>query len=144
MDSSLKSKIYIYVCVCVCVCVYFLGPHLHHMEGPRLGVKLDLQLLAYTTATAPLDPRRISDLCHSHSNARSLAHWVRLGIEPTSSWILVWFVTTEPQWELLSLKTFLTFSVDYNTSFHMICSSCSHPKQIHSSGRRYFARLGIE
>ena len=29
----------------------FLGPHLQHMEVPRLGVELELQLLAYTTAT---------------------------------------------------------------------------------------------
>ena len=31
---------------------FFLGPHLWHMEVPRLGVKLELQLPAYTTATA--------------------------------------------------------------------------------------------
>ena len=36
-----------------------------HMEGPRLGVKSELQLLAYTTATAVPDPSRICDLCHS-------------------------------------------------------------------------------
>ena len=28
----------------------FLGPHLWHMEVPRLGVELEVQLLAYTTA----------------------------------------------------------------------------------------------
>ena len=28
------------------------GLHLQHMEVPRLGVKLELQLLAYTTAIA--------------------------------------------------------------------------------------------
>ena len=33
-----------------------LGLHLWHMEIPRLGVKLELQPLAYTTATAMLDP----------------------------------------------------------------------------------------
>ena len=31
------------------------GPHLQHMEVPWLGVKLQLQLLAYTTATATQD-----------------------------------------------------------------------------------------
>ena len=31
---------------------FFLGPHLWHMEVPRLGVKSELQVLAYTTATA--------------------------------------------------------------------------------------------
>ena len=30
----------------------FLGPHAVHMEVPRLGVELELQLLAYTTVTA--------------------------------------------------------------------------------------------
>ena len=39
------------VCVCVCVCVLFLGQHPRHMEVPRLWVELELQLLAYTTAT---------------------------------------------------------------------------------------------
>ena len=34
-------------------------------------------------------------------NTRSLTHWARPGIKPTSSWILVGFVTTEARWELL-------------------------------------------
>ena len=33
-----------------------LGPHLWHMEVPRLGVESELQLPAYTTATAMQDP----------------------------------------------------------------------------------------
>ena len=33
-----------------------LGLHLLHMEVPRLGVELELQLPAYTTATAMQDP----------------------------------------------------------------------------------------
>ena len=41
---------------------YFLGPHLQHMEVPRLGVGSELQLLAYTTATATQDPSCICDL----------------------------------------------------------------------------------
>ena len=42
------------------VCIVFLGPHLQHMEVPRLGVELELQLSAvYTTA---------------HSNVGSLTH----------------------------------------------------------------------
>ena len=65
----------------------FLGPHLWHTEVPRIGVKSELQLPAYTTA---------------HSNARYSAHWVRPGIEPMSSWIQVGFITTEPWQELLT------------------------------------------
>ena len=36
-----------------------------HMDVPRLGVKLELQLLAYTVATATRNPSHIHDLCHS-------------------------------------------------------------------------------
>ena len=63
----------------------FLGRHPQHMEVLRLGAELELQLPAY--ATAP-------------SNAGSLTHGVRPGIEPASSWILVRFVSTEPWKEL--------------------------------------------
>ena len=34
---------------------FFLGPHLRHVDVPRLGVESELQLPAYTTATATLD-----------------------------------------------------------------------------------------
>ena len=39
-------------------------------------------------------------LLHSHSNARSLTHRMRPGIEPASSWMLVRFVSAEPRQEL--------------------------------------------
>ena len=63
-----------------------------HMEVPRLVVKSELQLPAYTTATATPDPSRVCDLHHSSqkhqilnplSNARDPtqvlvnANWVR-------------------------------------------------------------------
>ena len=35
-----------------------------------------------------------------NGNTESLTHWVGPGIEPTASWILVGFITTEPQQEL--------------------------------------------
>ena len=35
------------------------------MEVPRLGVKSELQLLAYTTASATQDASRVCDLHHS-------------------------------------------------------------------------------
>ena len=43
----------------------FLRPHPRHMEVRRLGDKLELQLLAYTTATAMRDLSSICDLPHS-------------------------------------------------------------------------------
>ena len=43
----------------------FLGPHLQHMEVPRLEVESELQLLVYTRATAMHDLSRICGLHHS-------------------------------------------------------------------------------
>ena len=43
----------------------FQGHTCEHMEVPRLGVKLELQLPAYTTATATPGLSRICDLHHS-------------------------------------------------------------------------------
>ena len=61
----------------------FLGPHMQHMEVPRLGIELELQLLAYTTATAMQDgncvphhsspdPSHICDLHHSSWQSQKL------------------------------------------------------------------------
>ena len=50
----------------------FLGPHLWHMEVPRLGVESELQLPAYTTATAMPDPNCVCDLHHSSGQCRIL------------------------------------------------------------------------
>ena len=45
---------------------FFLGGlHLWHMEFPRLGVRLELRLVAYATATAMPEPSRICNLHHS-------------------------------------------------------------------------------
>ena len=60
-----------------------------------------------------------ASLYHSHSNARwepclcptpqlmatldPLTRWARLGINPTPPWILVRFISPEPQWELLPI-----------------------------------------
>ena len=49
-----------------------LGPHLQHMEVPRLGVKSELQLPAYVIATAMPDLSRIWDLHHSSQQYRIL------------------------------------------------------------------------
>ena len=84
----------------------FLGLHLQHVEVPRLGVELELQLPAYTTVTAMLDLSCVCNL-HHHLDHNSWQCWIlnplsEPRIEPISSWILVGFVTAEPQWELPS------------------------------------------
>ena len=53
----------------------------------------------------------------AHGNARSLTHWARPGIEPTTSWFLVRFVSAASRWELLfvcfwsivNLQCFISF-----------------------------------
>ena len=50
----------------------FLGQHLQHMEVPRLVVQSELQLPAYTTATAVWDPSRICNLHHGSQQCRIL------------------------------------------------------------------------
>ena len=74
---------------------------------PKLGVELELQLPAYTTAIATPDPSCICDQCYS-----SQQHWIlnplsEAGIEPASLWLLVRSVSTEPRWELPRLILFI-------------------------------------
>ena len=44
------------MCTIITFFFFFLGPLLQHIEVPRLGVELELQLPAYTIATATQDP----------------------------------------------------------------------------------------
>ena len=95
------------------VCFWFLGLYLWHIEVPGLGAELELQLLAYTTATAMRDLSHICDLHHSSQQAvrghwaSHLTHWARPGVEPTTSQTLVGFISAEPQWELHQLFCFI-------------------------------------
>ena len=84
-------------------CFFWWGAHLLHMEVPRLGVKLELQLTAYTKATETQDWSQATSATYTtvHSNTRSLTHWARPRVEPTSSWMQVRLVTAELPWELL-------------------------------------------
>ena len=49
----------------------FLGLQTRHMEVPRLGVELELELPVYTTATAMQDP---SCVCNLHCSSRQ--RWI--------------------------------------------------------------------
>ena len=50
----------------------FLGPDPRHVEVPRLGSELELQLLAYTIATAAWDPSHVCDLHNSSQQCQIL------------------------------------------------------------------------
>ena len=94
---------------------FFLWPHLWHMQAPRLGVKLELQLQAYTTATTTPDLNCICDLLcslrqcwilNSLSKARDPTHILKdtmLGSSPS-----------EPQQKLLVLLIFFKLQIIYN------------------------------
>ena len=75
------------------VLLFFLGLHLQHREVPRLGIELELQLLAYAAATAMPDLSHIFDLHHSLWQHQILNSLVRPRIEPASSQKLVGFLT---------------------------------------------------
>ena len=73
------------------------------MEVPWLGIELELQPLAYTTATAMQDLSSICNLHHSSQQHRILNPLSEARDITASSWILVKFITADPQWELLFL-----------------------------------------
>ena len=62
---SLVSEPTLFFCLFFFFPFSFLGLYLCHMEVPRLGGKSELQLPAYTTATATRDLSCICDLYHS-------------------------------------------------------------------------------
>ena len=50
----------------------------------------------------------------AHSNTRFLTHWARPGIKPTT-WLLVRFISTAPQWELPQTLAFKKYFLLYGT-----------------------------
>ena len=81
-------------------CLFRAVPYLWHMEVPRLGVKSELQLPAYTLAIAAWDQVTSETCTTTQGNTESLIHWAKPRIKPAFSWILARFITAEPQQEL--------------------------------------------
>ena len=71
-----------------------------------------LPLAAYTTG---------------HSNAGSLTHWVRSGIKPSSTWILVRFTSAMPQWELPTKINLYVSKLSQSECKHLKGSHVSNP-----------------
>ena len=82
------------------------------MEVPRLGVGLELQLLAYTTATATPVPSCVCSVHHSSWQHQIHNPLSKARIKPSR--IPVGFVTAEPQWELPSFPLILASAVHCN------------------------------
>ena len=92
------------IIIIIIIIICFLLPHLQRTEVARLGVQLELQLRAHTTATATPDPSRIFNLYRSArqcqifntlSEARAWAH---------NLMVLVGFISSAPWRELLDLN----------------------------------------
>ena len=104
------------------------------MDVLKLGVKLELQPWAYTTATATPDPSHVCDLHHS-----SRQHQIPNPLNEAryqSSWILVRFLTTEPQRELLQ-PFFYVFVPQIDTD------SCYEPSARLERGSQSWTRQAL-
>ena len=77
----------------------------------RLGVKSDVRLLVYTTATAMRDRNHVCDLHHS-----SWQHWILKPLSEARDWTCV--LTAEPQWELHILPSLLKENF---TGYKVLC-----------------------
>ena len=66
--SELYTLFYLFIFIFI---FCFLELHLWHIKVPRLGVKSELELPDYTTATATPDLSCVCDLHHS-----SQQHWI--------------------------------------------------------------------
>ena len=105
------------IIIIIIIIICFLRLHLWHMEVPRLGVESEVQLLAYTTATATPDLSLVCDLYHSSwqcqiLNPLSEARGRTCILMDTSQ-----VVTSEPWWELL-------FSLLLNALFLHVRNVC--------------------
>ena len=68
--------------------VFVFVLHVQHMEVPRLGIELELQPQAYTTATVTWDLSYASDLHHSLQMPNtSPTEWDQTRILMDTSWI---------------------------------------------------------
>ena len=76
------------------------------MEVPRLGVKSELQLRPMPQPQQHRIWAASVTYTKAHGNTGSLIHWVRPGIEPASSWLLIRFLT---HWATMAMLMELVF-----------------------------------
>ena len=56
-----------------------------------------------------------------HGNTRSLTHWARPGIEPTTSWFLVGFVN---HWAIMEMPIIFSLQLIYNYNWFIVNFCC--------------------
>ena len=112
------------------------------MKVSSVGVELELQL----RPTPQQQQHRILAVSvtytTAHSNAGSLTHWARPGVEPSSLWILVRFFTC---WDTAGTPSFFFF-FKYNFSPHKTCTLKTHPKSdwYHLSSTPFLFLLNLQ
>jgi len=91
----------------------FLGPYPWHMEIPSLGVKSELKLLAYVTATAMWDPSHVCDLYHS-----SWPCWIFNPLSQARNWTCVLLDASQIHFHWAIMGIPIPFSYFIKRSFH--------------------------
>ena len=81
--------------LCVCVCFFKATSKAYGSSQTRGWIEAAADGLHCSHSNAGSEPWSLT-YTTAHSDSRSLTHWA----EPIASWILVQFVTAEPQWEL--------------------------------------------
>ena len=90
-------------------------------EAPRLGVFLELQLPAYTTATAMQNPSHFCNLHYSSHQQRILKPLSKAGDQTCNLMDTIGFVSAEPWQKLQNFKVFyVTFSLRRNHHWSLI------------------------
>ena len=80
--------------------LFFLGPHLQHMEVPRLGSNWSCSCQPAPQPQQHHIWAMFTTYTPAPGNTWSLTHWARPGIESATLWFLVGFVSAAPWQEL--------------------------------------------
>ena len=115
LSLSIYIYVYMYIYTYIYVCVCMPAPTAYGSFQAR--VKSELQL---PSIPQPLQCQiwAVSAICTTgYSNIGSLTHWVRPGIKPMCSWILVGFITSELH-QVLPTKYFL--NKEMNECIHIL------------------------
>ena len=86
----------------------FLGLHPRYMEVPKLGVKLELQLPTYTTATATPDSSSVFDLHHS-----SRQRWMLNPLSQARDGTCILIFTSQIHFRRARMGTPIAFSLQF-------------------------------
>ena len=105
LNSNTGPAVFLFICFCFCFRFFFLVFCPFRATQAYGGPQARGPIRAVGCRPMP-EPQQSqiwaasSTYTTAHSNVRSLTHWARPGIEPTTSWFLVRFISTVPPWEL--------------------------------------------